>query len=143
VKDNELMNVVGHLGEPVKADGWTMTLVGEWRDVKFLGLTPEGQFVQVDLHFRALQPGQSLTLNFPQDAALLTPDGREIPMKGIPFEHDERRTLIVGQPAVKFAGEATFALILTFDVPADEKEFALRVKNFPLVKVTLFSTLFE
>jgi dipeptidyl aminopeptidase/acylaminoacyl peptidase len=145
LKGDTFASVAGRLGEPVEANGWAMTLTAEWRDVKFPGMTADGQFVQVDLHFKATEPGKPLTLDFPRDAALIAPDGREIPPKGIPFEHGEHRALITGQPSVKLEGEAgaTFTLTLTFDVPADAKEFALRVKDFPLVRVRLFSRSLE
>ncbi|MCS6861492.1 MAG: prolyl oligopeptidase family serine peptidase, partial [Abditibacteriales bacterium] len=143
LKGDALASVTAALGEPVTANGWAMTLTAAWRDVRFPGMTADGQFAQMDLHFQATASGKPLTLEFPRDAALLTPDGREIPPKGIPFERGEHRALIMGQPSVTWEGEAgtEFALALTFDVPATAQEFALRVKDFPLVRVRLLSTL--
>jgi hypothetical protein len=140
IKGNVFASVAAQLGTPVAADGWAMSLVGMWRDVKFQGLTPAGYFVQVDLHFEAKESGKPLTLNLPQDAALLASNGRAFPPKGIPYVRDEYHNLalITGQPSVTFEGEKedTFALTLTFDAPASEHELALRVKDFPLVRVT-------
>lgn len=130
------------IGEKVPAGTWEFEVVSVNAEATYPGLTADGRFVEVSLLFKSTRresPPLELRLD-EQDVVLLDDRDNAVTPLGVPVETRGVRGLVRGATrftAAVVAGEPTtyVPLVLTFDLPRDRQAVALRVKNFPLVRL--------
>ncbi len=133
------------IGIPVAHGNWELTVISAERSERYLGRKPEGSFLEVNFILKSRDGAAGpLGLNItgaPGDIALLDSAGREYRPVGVPVQLLGEKLLVSGRAQSISAApdqeqkELTVPVAIAFDVPRDQREFKLRIKDFPAISI--------
>lgn len=133
------------IAEAVRAGQWELKVAGVRTPDAYAGVRPEGRYVEVELLIRAVQPtGERFSLLVFDTAGseifLVAPD-RNLYPEGVVAESLGQRVLAKSSAQVlAFVPDADGhhpAVAVAFDSPPGTREFLLRVKEFPPIRIEL------
>jgi dipeptidyl aminopeptidase/acylaminoacyl peptidase len=135
------------VSETVRKDGWELRVTSVRAPESYAGVKPTGRFVEVELLIRAFLPTEerfSLLLfdTAGSEVQLVAPERTLYPV-GIAAESLGERVLakssaqVVAMAADRDGRHSTLAVAVVFDAPASAREFVLKVKDFPPIKISL------
>ncbi len=138
-------------GEGVRSGPWELQVAAVRTPESYAGVRPRGQFVEVEILLRALTPAEgrySLLLfdNVGGEVQLQSPDKTLYP-EGVVTETLGQRLLarasslvsavVPGRDGSGAGQPSTLALAIVFDASPGARDFVLRVKDFPPVRIEL------
>ena len=133
--------------EAAQKDGWELKVAAVRTPENYAGIQAKGRFVEVELLIRAIAPGEQrfslLIFDNAGSEVSLASDDRPIYPAGLVMESLGQRLLVKSQGQIvaiapdKDGNHAALAVAVAFDVPADAREFVLKVKEFPAIRIVL------
>ncbi len=133
--------------EAVRKDLWELKVAAVRTPESYAGIPPKGRFVEVELLVRATSPTKErfslLLFDTAGTEVSLATDERPIYPAGLVAEALGERFLVKSSGQVvtmapdKDGNHTAMAVAVAFDAPADVREFLLKVKEFPPVKIEL------
>jgi len=133
--------------EAVRGDPWELRVAAVRTPESYAGVKPSGRFVEVELLIRAAVPTDerfSLLIfdNAGSEVTLVAPDRTLFPL-GVAAESLGQRALAKSSAQVvalvpdRDGQHSALAVAVVFDAPATAREFILKVKDFPPVRIQL------
>lgn len=133
--------------EKIRRGVWELQVAAVRTPADYAGIAPKGRFVEVELLLRAVEPVHDRFSLLVFDSA-----GTEVSLRageeplypaGLVAESLGERLLVTSSAQVvavapgKDGGPSALAVAVAFDAPAERREFILKVKEFPEVRIEL------
>jgi dienelactone hydrolase len=138
---------VREIHEAAEKDGWELKVAAVRAPESYGGIRAKGRFVEVEFVVRALAPTEErfslLIFDTTGSEVTLLAGEQTLAPAGLVAESLGERLLVKSSGQVvaiqpdKNGQHAALAVAVAFDAPADAREFLLRVKGFPPVRIEL------
>jgi dipeptidyl aminopeptidase/acylaminoacyl peptidase len=151
--DEHVLGIAAAAADPVRSGPWELRVAGVNSPESYGGLAPRGRFVEVELIFRATAlvgerfslllfstSGSEIWLEASSSSGVAITGGSLYP-EGLVSETLGQRLLAKSQAQViavqpdRDGNHAVLAIAVAFDAPPAAREFLLRVKDFPPVRI--------
>jgi len=135
------------VSESVRKGAWELRVAGVSTPESYAGLKAAGRFVEVELLLRATLPVEErlslLIFDTAGSEVTLVAPGRALFPVGVAAESLGQRILVKSSAQVvalapdRDGNHSALAVAVVFDAPLGAREFTLRVKDFPPVRIEL------
>jgi dipeptidyl aminopeptidase/acylaminoacyl peptidase len=135
------------VGEAARKDNWELRVTAVRMPQSYAGVKPKGQFIEVELLIRALEPTEErfslLVFDTSGSEIVLATEDRNLYPEGVVAEALGQRVLVKSSGQVvafvpdRQGGHSAMAVAVAFDAPLGAREFTLRVKEFPPIRIEL------
>ena len=135
------------IGEAARKDNWELRIAAVRTPESYAGVKPKGYFVEVEFLIRAVEPTEErfslLVFDTHGSEIVLAAGDRNLYPEGVVAESLGQRVLarssnqVVAFVPDREGKHAAMAVTVAFDAPAGAREFTLRVKDFPPVRIDL------